>query len=127
MKTRRQKLACAKIAGVVGIVLGMAVGIPLFAHHSDQAHYDEHQPVTLMGTVTKVLWSNPHVVVHVDVKESDGLVKNWQLELNSPNALMSQGWKLDSIKLGDQITVTGFRARDGSFAAIARKVTLAAR
>ena len=77
-----------------------------------------------MGTVTKVRWANPHVEVNLNVKDSNGGVNNWQLELNSPNALMSQGWKVDSIKQGDLITVTGFRARDGSYAAIARKVTL---
>jgi hypothetical protein len=121
MKTKRQVLAFAKLLGVIA---GTAVALPLLAHHSDQAHYDERQPVTLMGTVTKVRWANPHVEVNLDVKDSNGSVNNWQLELNSPNALMSQGWKVDSIRQGDVITVTGFRARDGSFAAIARKVTL---
>lgn len=121
MKTKRQTLAFA----IVGVAIaGIVATQPLLAHHSDQAHYDERQPVTLMGTVTKVRWANPHVEVNLNVKDPNGGVNNWQLELNSPNALMSQGWKVDSIKQGDLITVTGFRARDGSYAAIARKVTL---
>lgn len=106
---------------------GLVAARPLLAHHSFQAQYDETMPVTLMGTVTKVVWKNPHVQVNLDVKDPDGSVKNWQLELNSPNALLSQGWKVDSIKQGDQITVSGFRARDGSNLASARKVTLEAR
>ena len=126
MKTKRQMLDFAKVAGAVAAIGVVAIvsARPLLAHHSDQAHYDEHMPVTLMGTVTKVQWANPHVQVSLDVKDSNGIVNNWLLELNSPNALMSQGWKLDSIKQGDVITAAGFRARDGSFAAIVRKVTL---
>ncbi len=121
MITKRQILDSA---GFACVLVAIAAGAPLWAHHSDQAHYDERQPVTLMGTVTKVRWANPHVQVNLDVKDQSGAVNNWQLELNSPNALMSQGWRVDSIKQGDLITVSGFRARDGSNAAIARKVTL---
>lgn len=117
MKTKRRMLAFVS----VGVILA---AVPLLAHHSDQAHYDERRPVTLMGTVTKVQWANPHVQVNLDVKDANGSVNNWQLELNSPNALMSAGWKVDSVKQGDVITVTGFRARDGSYAAIARKIKL---
>jgi hypothetical protein len=76
-----------------------------------------------MGTVTKVVWKSPHVHVNLDVKDADGNVQNWQLEMSSPNALVSQGWKVDSIKKGDQIKATGFRARDGSNTAGALKVT----
>ena len=123
MDTKRVMLRF--VAGAAGLL--MAGALPLLAHHSFQAQYDEAMPVTLMGTVTKVVWKNPHVQVNLDVKDADGDVKNWLLELNSPNALMSQGWKVDSIKQGDQITVTGFRAKDGSNIASARKVTLAAR
>lgn len=123
MITKRRILAMA--ASVAGMVAGAAV--PLAAHHSSQAQYDERQAITLMGTVTRVLWTNPHVKVSLDVKDPSGAVNNWSLELNSPNALMTAGWKVDSIKQGDMITVTGYRARDGSNAAIARKVTLAAR
>lgn len=121
MNTKR--LTLRLVAGAAGFL----AALPLLAHHSFQAQYDEAMPVTLMGTVTKVVWKNPHVQVNLDVKEADGAVTNWLLELNSPNALMSQGWKVDSIKQGDQITIAGFRARDGSNVASARKVTLAAR
>lgn len=121
MNTKRVMLRF--VAGIAGLL----AALPLVAHHSFQAHYDDTQTVTLMGTVTKVVWKNPHVYVSLDVKDAEGAVQNWQLEMASPNALLSQGWKVDSIKQGDQITVTGFRAKDGSNMASARKVTLASR
>lgn len=108
----------------VGVLLA---ALPAPAHHSFRAQYDENQPVTLSGTVTKVTWGNPHVLIYLDVKGEDGKTANWELELGSPNVLMIQGWKLDSLKPGDQITVNGYRARDGSNLANARKVTLDAR
>lgn len=101
--------------------------LPAVAHHSFKAEYDETKPITLKGTITKVTWNNPHVLMFLDVKDDDGKVANWQLELASPNGLMSQGWKVDSLKPGDEVTVSGFRARDGSNLANIRKVTLEAR
>jgi hypothetical protein len=100
---------------------------PVLAHHSFRAQYDENQPVTLTGTVTKVTWKNPHVLLNLDVKDGTGKVTNWELELGSPNGLMSQGWKVDSLRPGAQVTVTGSRARDGSNLANIRKIVLAAR
>ena len=120
MKTKRLMAYPATL----GILLALSACVPLLAHHSFQAQYDETQMVTLVGTVTKVSWKNPHVDVNMDVKDTNGKA-NWNVEMNSPNALMSQGWKVDSIKRGDEITITGFRARDGSNAIIARKVSLA--
>src|SRR5262245_43784299 len=95
---------------------------PLLAHHSFKAQYDENMPITLAGTVTKVTWKNPHVILRMDVKD-EGKVTNWELELASPNGLMSQGWKVDSLKPGDQVTVNGYPARDGSHVANIRRVT----
>ena len=80
-----------------------------------------------MGTVTKVEWKNPHVILHMDVKGEAGQVTNWELELNSPRMLMSQGWKLDSLKPGDQVTANGFPAKNGAKIASAKKITLAGR
>ena len=100
--------------------------MPVFAHHSFAAQYDETAMVTLTGKVTKMSWKNPHVILSMDVKGDDGQVVNWRLEMGSPNGLMQQGWKLDSLKPGDQVTVSGFRARDGSKLMNARKVTVGA-
>jgi hypothetical protein len=112
-----------RVLWVAGASLLLAA-MPALAHHSFKAQYDESQMVTVSGTVTKVSWRNPHVLVFVDVKDDAGKVANWQMELASPNGLMRQGWKLDSVKQGDQVTVSGFRARDGSNVANARKVIL---
>lgn len=100
--------------------------VPVLAHHSFRAEYDESRQITLNGTISKVIWKNPHVLVSLDVKEANGSVTMWELELASPNGLMSQGWKLDSLKAGDQISATGFAAKDGSHVASIRKVVVAA-
>ena len=85
------------------------------AHHSFPAQYDINQPVALAGTVTEVQWTNPHIFIHMDVTdETTGETVNWALELGGPNALLRLGWKRDSLKVGDHITVDGSLARDGS-------------
>jgi hypothetical protein len=101
----------------------LMAALPVLAHHSFKAEYDETQPITLKGTITKITWNNPHVLMYLDVKDDQGTAAKWELELASPNGLMSQGWKVDSLKPGDQVSVSGFRARDGSNIANIRKVT----
>jgi hypothetical protein len=97
---------------------------PLMAHHSFAAEYDEKKPVTLKGVVTKVEWSNPHARFYVDVKDDKGNVTNWNLELASPNVLVRNGWKRNSLQVGDAVEVSGSQAKDGSNLANARAVTL---
>ena len=99
--------------------------IPMVAHHSFAAEYDADKPVTLKGVVTKVEWTNPHARFYVDVKDDSGKITNWNLELASPNVLRRRGWKRDSLKEGDQVTVEGSAAKDGSKMANARTVKLA--
>lgn len=109
----------------------LAAGITLMApaaalaHHSFAAEYDSKKPVTLKGTVTKVEWTNPHARFYIDVKDENGNVTNWNLELASPNVLVRQGWNRHSLNVGDVVTVEGAQAKDGSFLANARTVTLA--
>ncbi len=102
----------------------LMAALPLAAHHSFKAQYDETMPITLQGTITKITWNNPHVLMYLNVKGDNGKTAKWELELASPNGLMSQGWKVDSLKPGDQVSVDGFRARDGSHMANIRKVVL---
>jgi hypothetical protein len=102
----------------------LLAALPVLAHHSFQAEYDENKLVTVNGTVTKVAWSNPHVILHMDVRDDAGKVANWQMELASPNGLLRQGWKVDSLKPGDQVSVSGYAARDGSHLVNARRVML---
>lgn len=94
------------------------------AHHSFAAEFDANSPIELTGTVTKVSWANPHTFFYIDVANAKGDVDNWALEMGSPNGLMRRGWHRDSMKIGDVVTVTGSRAKDGSFKGNARSVTL---
>src|ERR1700685_1790614 len=114
-------------AAFASLVAGLALLAPAaaLAHHSFAAEYDTKKPVTLKGTVTKVEWTNPHARFYIDVKDASGNVTNWNFELASPNVLSRNGWTRHSLKEGDVITVQGSRAKDGSFLANARSVTLA--
>ena len=109
---------------VVAAVFALLVTKSVIAHHSFDAEFDRTKPVTLKGTVTKVEWGNPHIWLFLDVKEQDGSVANWGAEGGAPNALFRNGWRKDSLRVGDTVTVEGTRARDGSLRANANRVTL---
>ena len=111
--------------GVFAAVAGLLSAAPVLAHHSFAAEYDASKPVTLTGTVTKIEWMNPHARFYVDVKDTGGALTKWNLELASPNALVRNGWSRKSLNVGDEVTVQGYLARDGSKMANAREVMLA--
>ncbi|HVY67103.1 MAG TPA: DUF6152 family protein [Gammaproteobacteria bacterium] len=95
------------------------------AHHSFAAEFDRSLPITVTGTVTKVEWQNPHARFYIDAKDASGATVNWDFELASPNGLMRQGWTRNSMKLGDTVTVTGYRAKNNPHVGNASTVTLA--
>lgn len=101
-----------------------ALAIPAAAHHSFAAQYDRSKSVTLKGTVTKLEWMNPHIYFYIDVKTGDRVV-NWSIEGGAPSMLYRAGWRTDSLKVGDQVTVDGWLAKDGTNLANMRTVTLA--
>ena len=104
--------------------MGLMLAVPVFAHHSFAAQYDRDKPITLVGPVTKIDWINPHARFFVDVKDANGKVVNWEVELAAPAMLMRRGWTRNSIKLGESVTVSAFLAKDGSNLANASTVTL---
>ena len=115
-----------KIGWIAVLACGLMAGAGMvWAHHSFAAEYDAGKPVTLKGKVTKVDWVNPHSWVHIDVTDADGKVTNWSCETAPPNILYRQGWRRDSLKEGDEVTIEGFAAKDASATMTANSVTLA--
>ena len=114
-----------KFISAVAAVGMLLAGAPAMAHHSFAAEFDAEKPVKLTGTVTKIEWTNPHAYFYIDVKDASGKVTNWGLEMGSPNGLMRQGWSRNSLKVGDQVSIEGSQAKDGSKVANARSVVLA--
>jgi hypothetical protein len=112
---------------VIGVLVALAVctsGPPATAHHSFAAEYDRDKPVTLQGTVTRIEWMNPHIYFYLDVTE-DGGTANWAIEGGAPTSLYRAGWRKDSMKVGDLVTVHGYLARNGKKLANMRTAILA--
>ena len=110
---------------VLGAAFGLALAIaPLSAHHSFAAEYDGKKPIHLEGVVTKIDWENPHVYVYIDVKDESGKIVSWALEGHPPNTLRRTGWTKNALKVGDTISVTGWRSKDDSDRIAGREVTL---
>ena len=95
-------VACAVVA---------ALGAPVVAHHSISAEFDREKPITFTGTIKQVDWMNPHIYTHVEVKNPDGTTTVYKVEGGPPNSLFRQGWRKDTLKQGDTVTVSGIKAK----------------
>ena len=111
------------VLAVAGIALVMAA-VPAWAHHAFASEFDSQKPVKFEGTVTKMEWINPHSWMHVEVKKPDGSSETWMIEAGSPNNLFRRGINKNTVRVGMQVVVDGYQARDGSRRANGRDVTL---
>jgi hypothetical protein len=101
----------------------LLTGVPASAHHSFAAEYDSSQVLTLKGTISKIEWTNPHIYIYVDVKDADGKISTWALEGYPPNTLKRTGFTKDTLKIGDEITITAYKAKDGTNTGAGREIT----
>jgi hypothetical protein len=109
----------------IAIALLLAAGAPALAHHSFDAEYDTNKVTNIAGFVTKVDWQNPHAFVYIDAADDKGTVKSFRVEMGPPYALVRGGWKKDTVKIGDKVTIEGAAlAKDGSNAAGSMPTTM---
>ena len=101
----------------------LALAVPAGAHHSFAAQYDSQQLMTLTGTIKSVDWTNPHIYIHLDVKATDGKVTTWALEGYPPNTLKRTGFPKSVLVIGETITITAYKAKDGTNTGAGREVT----
>ena len=98
----RMRFACIAVLATAG-------SLPLVAHHSFAAEFDDKKPVKMSGTIVKVEWQNPHMRVYVDVTdEKTGKVTTWNMEMTSPNTVRRQGWGPKDLVAGEKVTFTTY-------------------
>ena len=110
---------------LVAILMFVSISSTLLAHHAFSSEFDANKPIKLKGTVSRIEWINPHSWIHVDVKEPDGKITKWMVEGGSPNALIRRGVTAQLLKVGMEVIVDGYQAKDGSNRANGRDITLA--
>jgi hypothetical protein len=96
---------------VWALVVALAVAVPVAAHHSVSAEFDLNKPIKFSGVITKVDWSNPHIYTHVETKEG-GKTIVYKVEGGPPNSLFRQGWRKDTLKIGEHVSVSGLKAKN---------------
>ena len=114
------KFFCLTLA----LILAAPLAAPVWAHHSFAAEYDGDKPAVLTGTITRMLWSNPHAWLYVDVKGPDGKIVPYAFETGGANALYRRGWKKTDLPVGVVVTVDGYLARNGSHTVNATSIKL---
>src|SRR5262245_28936851 len=116
----------SRLFGILMLPLSLFGAVAVAAaHHAFAGQFDINKPITLMGTVTKIEWMNPHIYFYIDVKDNSDKVANWMIEGGSPNGLLRAGWTRNSLKPGMEVKVEGYLAKDGSNLANMTAVTMA--
>jgi hypothetical protein len=114
------RLKSLALLATIGLLVSSA---PVQAHHSFAAEYDSKTVLTLTGTISKVEWTNPHVYVHIDVKDPSGKVSSWALEGYPPNTLKRTGFARATLVQGEAVTITAYKSKDGSNTGAGREIT----
>ena len=117
--------AQVKFSSVVGALSLLLMGVPVAAHHAFSAEFDENKPIALLGTVSKVEWTNPHSWIHLNVKAPDGTVQEWMIEAGTPGTLLRRGMTKAALPIGSEIKITGYRARNDAYKANGSEVVFA--
>ena len=116
----RTTILCAAVV-TIGLVVSNTTAS---AHHAFSSEFDANRPVKFTGTVTKMMWVNPHAWIYVDVKKPDGTTEEWMVEAGTPNTLLRRGFTKASLLPGTVIKVDGYQSKDGSLRANGRDLTL---
>lgn len=116
------KTKLASVLAALGVVL-LVTAVSLRAHHAFSAEFDASKPVKMKGTISKMEWTNPHVWLHLDVKNQAGATETWAFEAGTPSVLFRRGVTRDSVKPGMEVQVDGYQAKDGSHRANGRDLT----
>lgn len=112
-------VSCALVVGLV------MVCVPVFAHHGSRVSYELDKPVTMKGTVTSLLWQNPHVFLSYSVKDDAGTVTDWGAEMaETPHQMTVRGWTKNTLKSGDEVTLTVFPSKAGTPRGLLSKLVL---
>jgi hypothetical protein len=110
--------------GILGVLAALIWTTGVFAHHPFTAEFDMNQPIMVVGTVTRVDWQNPHAFVFVDMKDDQGKVVNWKVEMASPAVLMKNGWGQTSLKAGDEVRIKAWKSKTNPALANADTITV---
>lgn len=121
-KQAKQTQRSIRAVSLLGVCLA-AGSAQVSAHHAFSAEFDANKPIKLQGTVAKVEWINPHSWIHIDVKSPEGKVERWMIEGGNPTVLLRRGLNKDSLPIGTQIVVDGYRAKGNPTRANGRDIT----
>ncbi len=116
----RTRILCAALV-TLGLVFGSGTA---FSHHAFSSEFDANRHVVFTGTVTKMMWVNPHAWIYMDVKKPDGSTEEWMVEAGTPNTLLRRGFTKASLQPGTLVKVDGYQSKDGSLRANGRDLTL---